>query len=44
MQSILEFGLFMFVLLSPVIILWLIDGITDIIAYKIINKKDNFKG
>ena len=39
MHSILEFGLFTFVMLSPVIILWLLNEITDIIAYKIINKR-----
>lgn len=39
MQRILEFGLFMFVVLSPVIILWLIDELTTIIAYRILKKK-----
>lgn len=39
MQKILEFGLLMFVILSPVILLWLIDEITTIIAYRILKKK-----
>lgn len=39
MQKVLEFGLFISVVCSPIIILWIIDGITDIIACKIINKK-----
>ena len=39
MQKILEFGLFMFVILTPVILLWLIDEITTIIAYRILKKK-----
>ena len=39
MQKILEFGLFLLVVCSPIIILWLVDEISDIIACKITKKK-----
>lgn len=39
MREILEFGLFVGVLCSPIIILYLLDWVSDIITYKIINKK-----
>ena len=39
MQEILEFGLFITVVCSPIIILWLMNEISDIIACKITKKK-----
>ena len=39
MQKILEFGLFLSVACSPIIILWLMNEISDIIACKITKKK-----
>ena len=39
MQEILEFGLFIGVILSPVIILWLMNEISGIIAHKINKRK-----
>ena len=39
MREVLEFGLFLSVACSPIIILWLIDEISDIIACKITKKK-----
>lgn len=39
MQKFLELGLFILVVCSPIIILWLMDVISDIIACKITKKK-----
>ena len=39
MQEILEFGLFISVICSPIIILWLTNEISNIIACKITKKK-----
>ena len=39
MREVLEFGLFISVVCSPIIILWLMDEISDIIACKITKKK-----
>jgi hypothetical protein len=39
MQEILEFGLFILVIFSPIIILWLMNEISNIIACKITKKK-----
>ena len=39
MKEILEFGLFIFVICSPVIMFWLMNEISNIIAYKMNNKK-----
>ena len=39
MQEILEFGLFLLVLCSPILIVYLLEWIADIIVGIIINKK-----
>jgi hypothetical protein len=39
MQEILEFGLFILVICSPITIVWLMNEISDIIASKITKKK-----
>ena len=39
MQEILEFGLFISVICSPIIILWLMNELSNIIACKITKKK-----
>jgi hypothetical protein len=39
MQEILEFGLFILVMCSPITIVWLMNEISDIIASKITKKK-----